>query len=66
MRWFLRRLLDDPRDKIVRVKSWRPSLGGHGIEWPTMLIDQLGYRRMTVSPVWDGAMMRHVFMGWGR
>lgn len=54
-------LLLEDKDRLIRVKSWRPSLGPHGIEWPTMLIDRNGYQRCTVTPVWNWALVRHVF-----
>jgi hypothetical protein len=48
----------EQRDKLVRVKSWRPWFGPHGLEWPTMLVDAYGYRRVTTSPVLDRTWIR--------
>jgi hypothetical protein len=39
---------------IVRVKTWKPWWGPHGIEWPCVLADYQS-RRMTVTPVWNCA-----------
>ncbi len=47
----LKWLCDEP-GKIVRVKSWLPTRGPHGVEWPMMLVDRHG-TRMTCAPVWD-------------
>jgi hypothetical protein len=39
-------------DKLVMVTSWWPSIGRHGIEWPSMLIDTRGGRRWRMAPCW--------------
>lgn len=56
-------LLFRPKDKILRVKSWRPSLGKYGIEWPTVLMDRNGYQRCTSTPVWNWPLVRGIFLG---
>ena len=61
MHRLIERLLLLPRDKLVRVKSWKPARGRYGIEWPTMLIDRGGHRRMTITPIWNWSMVRGVF-----
>ena len=60
MRRFLEHLL--PADeKVIHVKSWKPVwLNGH-VEWPCMLIETKGGRRMTVWPVWDWVRVRSLF-----
>lgn len=55
-RWFL-----DDADTLVAIVSWRPSVGPYGIEWPTMRIDERGYRRRTISPVWNWARIKAPF-----
>lgn len=58
----LRRLILCDGEKLIRVKSWIPSIGivrnhlGRRLEvcWPTMLIESYG-QRMTVTPVWNRA-----------
>jgi hypothetical protein len=61
-RWLVRVVLG-PDYKLVRVKSWRPWWGPHGLEWPVLLVDRRGMRE-TVVPVWDRwrfrAMWRHL------
>ena len=54
-----------PTDKIIKLKSWWPSLGERGLEWPVVLIDNGCGRRSTQTPIWDRAMIRHV-LGLGR
>lgn len=39
-------------ETLVRVKSWCPSVGEYGLEWPTLLIDRPRGRRQTSTPVW--------------
>jgi hypothetical protein len=46
-------------DRIVAVKSWWPTMGRHGIEWPTLLVDTPSYR-CTATPVWDAARLRNI------
>lgn len=51
--WFLRRCgYYREGEKLVRVKSWKPSVSHHGVEWPTLLVDRRGGRRETSTPVW--------------
>lgn len=50
----------DRNDRVVAVKSWRPSMGPHGVEWPTMLVDKPSYRR-TATPIWNRARLRNVW-----
>lgn len=50
----------DRNDTIVAVKSWRPTMGKHGLEWPTMLVDKPSFRR-SATPVWDRARLRNVW-----
>ena len=47
-RWFLS---DDER--LVKVKSLRPSLLDGSLCWPVFLVDRRGCGRQTVTPVWD-------------
>lgn len=42
----------EPKDKIVRVKSWTPTFDKQGMWWPTVSIDRNGYRRETSTPLW--------------
>jgi hypothetical protein len=56
--WLLRPLLWEEDRVLVKVKSWRPSWGPYGLEWPTMLVDTKGGQRMTVTPVWDSARIK--------
>lgn len=58
---FLR--LIEPKDKLVRVKSWRPYWDSryHCPLWPTLLVDRHGGCRCTSQPLWDRARWRHVF-----
>lgn len=56
MNWLAKRFLHNG-ETLVRVKSWRPSIGPHGVEWPTMLIDTAYGHRMTITPVWDRARL---------
>jgi hypothetical protein len=53
MKWFLEWLCLQSGERIIRVKSWRPSWGRYGIEWPCLLIDRLDGSRSTAWPVWD-------------
>ena len=39
-------------EKLVKVKSWVPSLDEEGMGWPVMLVDRAG-TRTTVVPIWD-------------
>lgn len=50
----------DRNDCLVAVRSWRPRMGQHGLEWPTMLVDKLSYRR-SATPVWDRARLANVW-----
>lgn len=63
LRRFLEWLCFEPGEKIVLVKSWRPTRGPHGIEWPTVLLDRppIGARRETASPVWDRVRLAQLF-----
>ena len=62
-RWFLN---DD--ETLVKVRSWRPSIGKYGLEWPTMLVDRKGYERSCVCAVWNWARIvapfRNVYYTW--
>lgn len=58
--WFCR-FITTPETRLVRVKSWRPSRGPYGWEWPTMLIDRKGMRS-TATPVWDYWQWRAVWL----
>lgn len=60
MNKFLQWLLLDKDDKLVGVKSWRPSWGRYGIEWPTLLYDRHG-QRINGAPVWDWNRVRGLF-----
>lgn len=40
-----------PGAKLVCVKSWAPTLGEFGLEWPLLLIDR-GSERLTMAPIW--------------
>ncbi len=51
-KWFCNLLLG-PKYKLIRFKSWRPSWGSYGIEWPCMLVDDRYGKRSSVVPVWD-------------
>lgn len=51
------------RDRLIKVTSWRPSLGRYGMEWPGMLIDAHGYQRHRVTPVWNWPFVRGIFRG---
>ena len=37
--------------RIVRVKSWYPSIGPYGVEWPTMLVDRVGGQSYALNVV---------------
>ena len=54
-------LICEPGERIVRVKCWCPSIGRHGLEWPTVLMDTRAGRRQTAAPVWDRARLRQLF-----
>jgi hypothetical protein len=56
-------LLMRPCDKVVKVKSWKPAWGKYGMEWPAMLVDMNGYRRVTATPVWNWPLVRGIFRG---
>ncbi len=58
--WFARIVLG-PDYYIVRFKSWRPSIGPYGVEWPTMLVDRRGCYRSTITPVWDRQHFKVLF-----
>jgi hypothetical protein len=62
----LRRLFIEDDDKLIKIKSLRPwvdrSYGRTAICWPTMLIDARGYCRQTVSPIWNIARFKRVFL----
>lgn len=66
MNRFVAWLLLNPKDRLVRVQSWRPSWGKYGLEWPTMLIDRRGFQRSVQTPVWNWPMVRGVFRGHGQ
>lgn len=55
-RWFL-----DDHDVLLKVISWRPYVGRHGLEWPTMRIRRRGCEQMSVAPVWDWARLKAPF-----
>jgi hypothetical protein len=38
-------------DRVVCVKSWRPSIGEYGPEWPCLLVDSGGERK-SLWPIW--------------
>ncbi len=62
--WFIRLLrLIQPKDKLVRVKSWRPSWDGRHRcpAWPLMVVDCQGGSRFIGQPLWDRARWRDVF-----
>lgn len=40
----------DQDQKLVRVKSWWPSIE---VGWPVMLIDRRGGGRETSTPIWN-------------
>jgi hypothetical protein len=45
--------LINPRDRLVRVKSWIPRFNEKWqMEWPVMLVDCVSYRAGVV-PIWD-------------
>lgn len=52
--------LIDTRDKLVKVQSWRPYWDGRFICWPTLLIDQAGIYRRSVSPCWNWPRIKSV------
>mgnify|MGYP001568307616 CR=1 FL=1 len=58
---FLEWLLLGPGDKIVRVKSWRPTWVQGCLEWPCLLIDHHSRCRMTIWPVWNRYRIRGLF-----
>lgn len=60
MHRFLAYMLLAPNERVVRVKSWWPTWGQYGLEWPCLLVDSLGVRR-TCWPVWDWARLRSFF-----
>ena len=47
----------DERDKLVRVRSWWPTLDKYGIGWPTLLVDRVGIGRVS-TPIWQLATKR--------
>lgn len=49
--------------KLVRVRSWRPTWGQYGIEWPTMRVRSPGGHESTMSPVWDRARLVGLWTG---
>lgn len=49
--------------KVVRVRSWRPSRGPFGIEWPTMHVLSPGGRQSTVALVWDRTRIMGLWTG---
>lgn len=60
----IRRLrLIEPRDRLVRVKSWWPHYDGRYWCWPVMLIDQYGYQRCSVAPCWNRNRLRALLKG---
>lgn len=48
----------DQRTKLIAVKSWMPSIGKYGLEWPTLLIDTFLGQRETATPVWNMEWVR--------
>lgn len=57
MKRFLQWLCCLEGERIVRIKSLRPTIGRHGVEWPVLLIDTRSGQRMSVAPVWDRARL---------
>lgn len=58
-------LWGSPLGKLVKVKSWRPSLDLHfldwrdrGVAWPTLLVDRRGMR-WTSTPIWNFIWLRN-------
>ena len=51
--WLLCLLGDDKIKHVVRIKSWVPTKGEYGWEWPVMLVDSVGGSRQTLAPIWD-------------
>ena len=56
-----------PHHRIVRVKSWKPTLdfgpwGFNGIGWPTLLVDRPSHRT-TDTPIWDRVRLRLLVCG---
>ena len=67
MRWYaaLEWLWGSPLGKLVKVKTWRPSLDLHfldwrdrGVAWPTLLVDRHG-KRWTSTPIWNFIWLRN-------
>lgn len=56
--WILR---EGHPKRIIRVKSWFPVWGRHGIEWPSVLVDTQSGSRMTMAPIWDRCLLRGLF-----
>jgi len=48
-------------NRIVRVKSWLPTMGPYGVEWPVLLVDRDGGQRDTIAPVWNWARVKQLF-----
>lgn len=42
-----------PKDKLVRVVSWRPSWDPHGIAWPMVVMDRYRFGRIVTVKIWD-------------
>lgn len=53
------KLLLNPDDKLIAVRSWWFWRGPYGWEGPTMLIERRG-QRQTSTPVWDRALLRWI------
>jgi hypothetical protein len=55
-------LLHD-RDRLVKVRSWRPHLSvvknWRGVEWPCFIVERGGIR-MTIRPLWDWPRVRQI------
>lgn len=49
-----------PLGKLVRMKSWVPSIDRlhRGVGWPTALVDQRG-QRSTITPIWNRVWLRN-------
>jgi hypothetical protein len=58
---FLTWLLLESGETIIRIKSIVPQMSERGIEWPVLLIETRGGRRMNVVPLWDRARLRVLF-----
>jgi len=53
--------LIEPKDKLIRVKSWWPSPDKYGVAWPLMLVQKHGGPRWTCAPIWNMDRLRALF-----